>query len=171
MSARVHRLRSCERLACTLLLAAIGFVANPASAALCTASVPTLSFGSYDVFATSALVSTTTLSVTCQKLATDPNNLTVGYVVALSTGISLGYAQRQMASGADRIGYNLYTDSARTLIWGDGSGGSNVVTADMRLTNGAPQKTNTHTVYGQVPASQDVAVGLYSDSIVATITY
>jgi spore coat protein U-like protein len=171
MSASRQAPRLRNRLARVVALAVIGCVADPASAALCTAAVPTLSFGSYDVFATSPLVSTTTLSVTCQKVASDPGNVTIGFVITLSTGISLSYAQRQMASGNDRIAYNLYTNSARTLIWGDGSGGSSVVTGDMRLTSGAPQKTNTYTVYGQVPASQDAAVGAYSDGVVATISY
>jgi spore coat protein U-like protein len=42
----------------------------------------------------------------------------------------------------------------------------------MRLTSPNPSQTKTHTVYGQVPALQDVAVASdYRDNVTVTVTY
>lgn len=50
----------------------------------------------------------------------------VKYVVTLSTGISGTYAARTMVSGPNTLTYNMYVDTARTQIWGDGSPGTSV---------------------------------------------
>jgi spore coat protein U-like protein len=138
----------------------------------CTVSAPALDFGSYDVFAASALQSATTLTVTCQKGPGDPSgSLAVGYSIELSTGSSGSYAQRRLASGANLLAYNLYTNAARTLVWGDGTGGSRIVTGNLTLTNGNPTRTGTHTIFGRIPALQDAAVGSYVDAMLMTVTY
>jgi spore coat protein U-like protein len=48
------------------------------------------------------------------------------------------------------------------LIWGTG-------TSAVTTTFGTAQQTLT--IYGMVPAQQDVSAGSYSDSVVATISY
>jgi spore coat protein U-like protein len=51
------------------------------------------------------------------------------------------------------------------ICWGDGHvGGSSLMTA-------RKNKVTTLNVYGQIPAGQDAAVGTYTDSIVATVTF
>jgi spore coat protein U-like protein len=151
------------------LAAAAPCVANAVS---CTASVPALNFGAYNVFGAAPLQSATTLSVSCAKTASDASGtIAVGYTIALSTGSSATYAQRRLASGPDTLGYNLYANSARTLIWGDGTGGSRLASDSMNLTNGSPARTRTHTIFGQIPALQDAAVGSYTDAILVTVTY
>ena len=108
----------------------------------------------------------------CAKTGSVPSGtVAVGYTIALSTGSSGNYAQRTLASGGDTLGYNLYTNSARTLIWGDGTGGSQAVADSVNLTNGSPARTRTHTIFGQIPAMQDAAVGTYTDAILVTVTY
>ena len=123
------------------------------------------------MFASAPLRSTTTLNVTCAKSAGDPSSVSVSFTIALSAGSSASYAQRQLASGANRLDYNLYTNSARTLVWGDGTGGSQLVSGAQKLSNGNPQRTSSFTVYGQVPAQQNAAVGSYAESLLVTVNY
>ena len=69
-----------------------------------------------------------------------------------------------MTSGANTVNYSLYTDIARSTVWG------NTVGTDTKsgTGNGSAQ---TLTVYGQLPAGQYPTPGSYSDTITATITY
>jgi spore coat protein U-like protein len=71
---------------------------------------------------------------------------------------------RQMASGANRLSYNLYLDAAHTQTWGDPSPSS-------FATNFVWFSGATLTVYGLVPPLQDVATGSYSDNVTATINF
>jgi spore coat protein U-like protein len=53
-----------------------------------------------------------------------------------------------------------------------GVGSTTTVSGSMRLTSPSPRKTNTHTVYGRIPALQDVAVASdYRDNVTVTVTY
>ena len=75
-------------------------------------------------------------------------------------------------NGADTLNYNLYTTNAYSVVWGDGTGSTVTVAGSMRLTSPNPTKTNTHTVYGRIPALQDAAVGSdYQDNVTVTVTY
>ena len=147
-------------------------VAGPAVAGTvtCSVSAPNVSFGSYDVFAGSQITSTTTISVTC-TLTGGGGNTDVSYAVALSPGLSNTFVQRTMKSGANALGYNLYSNSTRTTVWGDGTGAAPTVSGSMTLKNNAPTHTDSPTVYGSVPALQDVGVGAYSDNVTITVTY
>ena len=69
-----------------------------------------------------------------------------------------------MRSGTNQLNYNLYTDAARTVVWGNGSGTSSIQTV-------ARNRTTTLNVYGQIPAGQDAVVGNYTDTILATVTF
>ena len=121
------------------------------------------------MFAGGQITATTTISVTCTL--TGNATTTVNYAIALSPGLSNTFVQRTMKSAANALGYNLYSNSTRTTVWGDGSGAAPTVSGSMTLTNGAPTHTNSPTVYGSVPALQDVGVGAYSDNITITVTY
>lgn len=90
------------------------------------------------------------------------------FVATLSTGSSGSFAQRQMLSGATPMGYNLYINPARTLVWGDGTGGS------LTVTRSKPQPGRQDfplPVYGRIPPTQSVSPGLYTDDIVVTIVF
>jgi spore coat protein U-like protein len=72
-----------------------------------------------------------------------------------------------MRKGTETLDYNLYQDSTRTVIWGDGTGGSQTV-----VQPSPPLNTNIDvTVYGRVPAGQDVSSGSYSSTVTATIFF
>ncbi len=130
-------------------------VAQQVGAAQCSISVQGINFGSYDVFGSQSVDSTGNVSVTCDTSTT--------YSISLSPG-SGSYASRAMTNGLYQLNYNLYTDATRSVIWGDGAGGTGTVggtwTADVN-----------HTVYGSIPAGQNAYVGSYSDSITVTLTF
>jgi len=70
---------------------------------------------------------------------------------------------RQMQSGAYSMTYNLYSDSLRSIIWGDGTSGTMLVS-----TSGT---SATYAVYGRIPAAQNLPAGSYNDSIAVTLTF
>jgi len=121
----------------------------------CTFTTAAVLFGSYDVLATSPLYGTGSISGHCNR--NDP------VTIALSGGDSGTTSQRYMKSASsDTLNYNLYQTSAYALIWGTGA---SALTATFGMTQ------TTLTIYGMIPAQQDVSAGSYSDSIVATISY
>jgi spore coat protein U-like protein len=75
-----------------------------------------------------------------------------------------------MFSGVNTLDYNLYFSTAYTQVWGDGSAGTFRGTATLFVSPGSPA-TARGTVYGMIPAGQDVAAGTYSDTIVMTVNY
>jgi spore coat protein U-like protein len=145
-------------------------VAAPAAGVVsCGVSATGIGFGTYNVFAAGPMTSTTTVSVTCTLLSGAAT--TVNYDIALSPGLSNTFVQRTMKNGANALGYNLYSNSARTTVWGDGTGGAPTVSGSFKLKASARTLTDNVTAYGSVPALQDVAVGAYSDSITVTVSY
>jgi spore coat protein U-like protein len=131
-----------------------------AQAPSCTISATSVNFGNYNVFSGTNLDSTGTITYQCNATAA---NITV----SLSKGLSSTYNPRQMAKGAERLSYNLYRNAARTNIWGDGTSG----TAIYSRAN-PPNNSNVNlTVYGRVPAGQDVSAGSFSDTVTAVINF
>jgi spore coat protein U-like protein len=143
--------------------------AAQAQAADCSLGITGLAFGSYDPLAASALDSTSTVTVTCSKTAAGSER--VNYTLTASTGAGGSYASRAMFQASERLAYNLYQNSARTTIWGNGSGGSSIITGSFNLSIGTPTRTRNHTVYGRIPPSQNAASGSYSDTLVVTLTF
>ena len=131
-----------------------------AQAASCTISATSVNFGSYNVFNGTALDSTATITFNCNATAA---NITV----TLSKGQSSTYNPRTMTKGAEVLNYNLYRNAARTTIWGDGSAGTGRYSSA-----NPPNNTNVNlTVYGRIPAGQDVSAGSYGDTVAATINF
>ena len=68
------------------------------------------------------------------------------------------------------LGYNVYSDSTRTSVWGDGAGAPQL-SSSMKLINPRDTITNNHTAYGRVPAVQDVGAGIYVDALLLTLNW
>jgi spore coat protein U-like protein len=68
---------------------------------------------------------------------------------------------RRMASGTNRLRYQLYKNSARTTVW-------NNSVLQAVYTGPTP---STLPVYGRIPAGQSVASGSYQDTVIATIFF
>jgi spore coat protein U-like protein len=157
--------------ALALALPALLVAGRAQASADCTAAAGGVAFGVYDQVATAPDDSTGTVTVTCVN--TGPANTTVNFSIALSTGASGAYAQRYMTAGAPRLNYNLYRDAARTLVWGNGSAGTSIITGSLAVGPGVGNGTKSaaYTVYGRAPALQDPAPGTYTDAIVITLTF
>jgi spore coat protein U-like protein len=120
-------------------------------------TVSGVNFGAYNVFSSTPDDSTGSIQIICVPSAT--------VLITLSTGQSGVYSTRTMKSGAaNTLNYNLYADSSRTSIWGNGTGGS----FQVQVNN---VRNVTLNIYGRTPALQDVAVGSYTDNITVTITF
>jgi spore coat protein U-like protein len=151
--------------AAMLILLLAGSVAR---AATCTATATSVAFGTYNPVSATPATSTGSIAVTCSVPSGPPE--TVALTVSLSTGLSLTYLPRRMFSGANPMDYNLFFSTAYTQIWGDGSAGTFRGTATITARPNNPA-TARGTVYGRVPAQQNVAAGSYLDSIIMTVTY
>ena len=145
-----------------LALAALLASPRPALAiGVCSfASTVGVNFGAYDEFNPTPTDSTGSLTYTCiSVLAT--------ITIDLSRGDGPTYFPRQMHTGPHTLSYNLYLDAARVAVWGDGTGGSS------HYGPVVPPLVSpvTVTVYGRIPAGQNVSVGAYTDTITATINF
>ena len=120
-------------------------------------SAAMLNFGSQGVI-TANVDQTTTLSVQCTN--TTPYN--IGLDVGTGSGATV--AARKMTGGGATITYSLYSNAARTTVWGN-TVGTNTVAA---TGTGAAQ---SYTVYGRVPAQTTPAPASYTDTITVTVTY
>lgn len=130
----------------------------------CTISTAAVAFGTYDpvvTHASTALTSTGTVTTTCTKDAAVA--ITLGQGANANTGSTDAAPVRRMISGTNYLSYQLYTDEARTAVWG------NDATVDVPVT-GTGTAVNT-TVYGSVLAGQNVPAGSYTDTVVATVTF
>jgi spore coat protein U-like protein len=118
-----------------------------------------LAFGNYDPIASNAnapLDASTMIVVTCTK--------GTPAAIAMNAGGNASGSQRFLASGPARLGYELYQDPARQLRWGD-------TPSEMLMLGASSGDPRSVYVYGRVPANQDVQVGTYSDSVVATVYF
>lgn len=132
--------------------------------AICHVSVTSINFGTYDVFATSPGDSVGTLTISCTDRAPGVYaNVSIG-----SSANSGTFSPRKMkrSGGTDLLDYNLFTNSNRTTVWGDGTAGTITVTTPARVRSGKPVTMN---VYGRIPAGRDVSVGSYTDTLVVTV--
>lgn len=126
---------------------------------VCSVSASPLNFGNYDPTATSDLDATTSLDVLC--------TLGTSYTVGLDQGTSSGatVSARAMVNGSDTLNYGLYQDAGRSTNWGNTAG------VDTPSATVAGLTATSHTVYGRVPQGQNVAPGVYLDTITVTVNY
>ena len=126
----------------------------------CTISVTSIAFGTYNVFTTTADDSTGTITYRCNAAAANIS-------ISLSDGSSSTFSPRTLRKGSEVLQYNLYRNAARTTIWGDGTGGTSVYTS----ANPANNSNVNVTIYGRIPAQQDVSAGSYTDTVSAVINF
>jgi spore coat protein U-like protein len=138
-------------------ITSVPFTVTAVNIATCSVSATAVDFGSTGVL-DSARDGSGTLTLTCTALAP--------YTVALSGGNdgASDPTQRKMSSGAEKVTYGLYRDSARILPWGSANGVNTVG----GIGTGASQSL---TVYGRVPVQATPSPGAYSDTVVVTLTY
>lgn len=157
-----------RKLLAILSVSMLSFTAHAVTVS-CTASVSGLAFGIYNPLSPAADTSTGSLHVTCTGRGRGSQRVSVG--VALSAGLSGTFSPRRMFSGANTLDYNIYWSTAYAQVMGDGTGGSYSGSAGPFTVYGGSSTTASGTMYGRIPALQDVAPGGYADTILVTVTY
>jgi spore coat protein U-like protein len=137
-----------------ILAGIAGLGVGPAQAANCTLTAQGVVFGTYDTLSNQNLDGAGSISVSCDS--------SDSFTLALSSGHGTMLA-RQMQSGTASMTYNLYTDSLRSSIWGDGTGGTTLISATAT--------SAIYAVYGRIPPAQNIPAGAYSDSITVTLSF
>lgn len=134
----------------------------------CSVSATPVAFGAFNPLTGASHDATGNVAFACGGVA----GLLIPYTITLSTGSSNNYPARRMVNGANFLTYNLYRDSTRQTIWGNGTGGSATVTGNLLLDLlGLSPPTNIP-VYGRISPGQITAVpGIYADTITVTVTY
>ena len=150
----------------TLLLAIGLCAAGGARAQTCTASATALAFGNYQPLAATTASSTASITVTCQAVV----SLLVAYVVQINVGSGPSFANRTLFSGSNALKYQVYRDSLNTQVWGDGTAGTFVNVGGYLLSVLVPV-TTVYIAYGLIPASQNVGIGNYADTLTVTVIY
>ncbi len=166
---RLSRLAVCMALPLTCAMPIPAAIASTATTTVtvtatvidaCTVDASPLSFGNYNGISGSMHDAVAVITPTCTA--------GTAYAIALCTGLGSGasHATRKL-TGPDgaSLNYSIYTNSSRTTVWGDGTGGTSVVAASGV---GLAQPVQLH---GRVPAAQTAMVGSYSDTITVTVTY
>jgi spore coat protein U-like protein len=130
----------------------------------CSITTAPVAFGNYAPATTNLatpLVGTGTVTVQCTSGGLVEVKLDQGATPAGgSTDI---VPARQMISGANLLPYFLYSDSGRTAPWGSD---------DSSDVNHTGTGTSTAlTVFGRIPAGQNVPAGAYADTVIATATF
>jgi spore coat protein U domain-containing protein, fimbrial subunit CupE1/2/3/6 len=131
----------------------------------CGFTITSLSFGTVDLTLNTTIDSTATLSANCTGDA--------GTVVRVCPNINAGSggtttgSPRFMLSGSDKLNFDLYQDSARTVVWGSYLWAYSSYTAptiDITL-NGGGSGSATATIYGRISSGQQsLPPGSYSSS-------
>jgi len=150
---------------------------NASVSQVCTVSAATVAFGAYDPVSANAAsdlaAPAAPLTVTCTKGSASVD-IDLGQGGNYSTG-------RRMTDGTDFLNYQLYKASTEASgvacasppssgagIWGSTSGGSTLTPSSPTWSAATGLVFN---ICGVVPQAQDVGVGSYTDTVVATVTF
>lgn len=159
-----------------ILIGTLGFWCVPALSGTMTSSVAamaevtascqmnggTLDFGAYDPVsanAASPLSGQGSFSIVCTKGTTAVISINTGQNGSHATGTT-----RAMSSGSGYLSYELYTAANLSTVWS----GSNTV----QYLSTSKNATNTISVWGQIPAGQNVPGGVvYNDVVTVTASF
>ena len=131
-----------------------------AEAAQCSVSTTPVTFGTYDVFVPTPLDSVGSVVYRC-------NGGAPTIAITMSAGQGAGFSPRKLFSASEWMGYNVFRDPSRTVVWGDGTGGTSFY-----VTASIPNNIDVSVpAYGRVDAGQDVRAGAYADHISVTINF
>ena len=148
----------------------------------CTISTTPVAFGNYDSIganAKNALEKNGTVTVTCTKNIRSDN-----FWIALGKGQNFNKtpAMKGKNSG-ELLYYSLYQPSSnkpgaacsspysRQVVWGNGRPGPGSYGNAMKLTSSSNKAPRTYNICGSIPGGQDVSVGDYSDTVIATVNF
>lgn len=155
----------------TVLALLILLAPSASTAAACRiVSGGSLAFGPYDVLSPAPTQTQTDVTVTCDRDG-GPRRLTLTMQVDQGTNGTSVNARRMAHTGglSDALDYGIYRDPAGGGVWGT-SAGVNTVSAGISVEN-KNSDSATFTLFGRIPAGQEVSPGSYSDTVQLTVVY
>ena len=169
------------------LMALLLLFAGVARGQECVITTIPVKFGNFDTLSAAPRDTIGEITVSCSGV--------LSYSVKIGPGNNSGgtFFPRKMAQNGHILNYNLYIDSARTQVWGDGTGTTFVqsVTAAVftpdplqsgasagkkrsakrKLNLAAGARKDTFNVYGRIPAGQVIAAGKFTDNLMVTVFF
>jgi len=138
----------------------------------CVISTPAtgIAFPNYDSISATPATASGSIKIRCTKGTAISISLNEGLPANKAGGSTCSSPARQMANGANRLGYGIYKDSGLTQPWGctlAPAAGAN----DATVASSPNNAEQTFTTYGQIPAGQDVPNGSYADTVTYTVTF
>jgi spore coat protein U-like protein len=158
-------LTTSTRAAALLTLSLVSGAAGAATA--CSLATSPVVFGGYDVFSPTSLDTSATILLTCSR-AGGPQNTSVTIAIGPGAYGGGGASRKMKTHGGDLLGYNLFRDAGRTAVWGQVAG-FDAVTQTLAVPNKSSAQLGV-TIFGRIPAGQNVSKGSYADSVVVTVT-
>lgn len=132
-----------------------------ASAQSCSINVTPMNFGGLNTNTRAATNSRANLSVSCDSPA--------AFLVRLDAGQngtgSFQTRKMRLIGSSETMDYNLFADSARTQVWGDGTGGSRVVSGSSSV------RIQNLPIYGRIFGGQNLRPGSYTDTITVIVDW
>jgi spore coat protein U-like protein len=126
----------------------------------CVIATSNLAFGQYDPLAANAnqaADASASLNVVCTR--------NTGATISLDSGRNPVGSSRTLAGSSQHVSYQLYRDAGRTQAWGGGNDGI------LQFVSEGVHKPQQVTLYGRIPPGQEVASGLYTDVVTATVDF
>jgi spore coat protein U-like protein len=144
----------------------LGFSALAHAGAICWVEALNVRFGRLAEATARSIDSVVPVTVTCRGARGER----VAYRIALNAARGGSAAERTMANGLGaQVGYNIYVDPGRTMVWGNGQGATTEITGQLTLEQTVA--TKRHLAYARIFGPQKTPVGDYTDSIAVTLTY
>jgi spore coat protein U-like protein len=143
-------------------------IAAPAATVCRLTSGGSLGFGTYDFFSASPNDSLVEVNVTCTRQGGPQHQTLLLRVDQGMNGTSVS-ARRLLHTGGsgDTLAYGLYRDVGRNSVWGT-SDNVNTLSTNVSVPNGGSAVAR-FTIYGRIPARQDVSAGTYRDTVGVTL--
>jgi spore coat protein U-like protein len=161
VTVRLRRLRPGSAASLATATMAASATINPACSVVTNGS---LAFGAYDPTSAAPLDAAGAVQFRCTATST----------FDIGIGGTAG-ARRMSGPDGETLGYELYSDAARTNTWGNAQDADTVAADDAADGSGNGLSTlraaQARTVYGRVPAGQVKAAGNYSDTLTITVYY
>ena len=160
-SRHVFAMVACLMVMATTLHAASSTAQMEVSAVVapdCRITVSNLAFGSYDPLAQNAaqeLNAAADVSMLCTKNSRAS--------IVIDGGRNPVGSSRALSGGTQHVSYQLYRDADRTQAWGSDQG--------LQYVSAGISKPQQLRVYGRIPPGQEVASGVYTDVVTATVDF
>lgn len=127
----------------------------------CRLTVPALSFGTYDPLVANSsdpADASSVVIVNCTRNTAASLSFDNGLNAAMDG------ARSMLGPGSGRLQYQIYRDSARTQVWATGA-------EAIHMTSKGVAQPERLTVFGRIPARQEVEPGAYTDVLTATVDF